>query len=473
MLHGTCLASLVLWNDQSPRLGPQNTPLAVVLCGSVLRRGWQEKMAEKSQSVSAEPDSSHLGLRHLRALVEASKILNSTLDLDQLLGIILDVAKNELQADRGTVYLVHKPSGEIRARISQGMESRILRVKIGEGIAGKVAETGETIRIEDAYQDPRFAQRFDLLSGYRTRSILCMPICNKTGEIIGVIQLLNKINEGVFDLGDEIFLKALTVHIAIALENAKLHIEVVDQQRIRTELGLARQIQQNLLRPPPERWKRYRMAARADTCYEVGGDFYDFMPVSDSTMWVVIADVSGKGIASALVMSTLQATLRALLVGVHSFERLLERLNVTIRDFTGGTKYLTLFLALLDSQSHRVHYINAGHNPPVLVRADGRSELLDEGGTVLGLLPTVKFTRAHTELHPGDVLVLYTDGIAEASDAADEMYGVEGLVASVEAVRGDVVPANVLERIMGDVHKFSGGAPLADDQTLIVISPDN
>ncbi|MGH9783400.1 MAG: GAF domain-containing protein, partial [Terriglobia bacterium] len=152
-----------------------------------------------------------LPVAHLTALVEASKILNSTLDLDRLLELILEVATRELQADRGTVYLLDKKAGELRARIAQGMETRILRVKIGQGISGQVAATGETVRIEDAYQDSRFAQQFDVKSGYRTRSMLCTPIRNKTGEIIGVIQLLNKIN-GTFGLEDEVFLQSLTVH---------------------------------------------------------------------------------------------------------------------------------------------------------------------------------------------------------------------------------------------------------------------
>ena len=418
-----------------------------------------------------ELDSTQLQMPHLRALVEASKILNSTLDLDHLLELILEVATREMQADRGTVYLLDKQAGELRARIAQGLETRILRVKVGEGISGKVAETGETVRIEDAYQDPRFAQKFDAKSGYRTSSMICTPIRNKTGEIIGVIQLLNK-TVGTFGREDEVFLNALTVHIAIALENAKLHALLVDRQRIHTELELARQIQQNLLRPPPQRWHRYRMAARADTCYEVGGDFYDFLPISHSTLWVVIADVSGKGISSALVMSTVQASLRALLVGVHSFERLLEQMNPMIQDFTGGNLYVTLFLGLFDSESRKLHYINAGHNPPVLVRADGRFELLEEGGTVLGLLPGVKFTRAQTELQSGDVLLLYTDGVVEACNPADEMFGVEGLVRSVEASRPDVTPETVLARILANVREFSAGEPPADDQTLVVISPD-
>src|SRR3984893_5338776 len=108
-------------------------------------------------------------------------------------------------------------------------------------------------------------------------------------------------------------------------------------------------------------------------------------------------------------MSTLQAPLRALLAGIHSFERILERLNTTVREFTGGSPYVTMFLALLDSESRRMHYINAGHNPPLLTHADGSSELLEKGGTVLGLLPEVHYVRAQTELLSGDVLTLYTD----------------------------------------------------------------
>jgi phosphoserine phosphatase RsbU/P len=417
-----------------------------------------------------EAEAAHLRPAYLTALVEASKILNSTLDLDHLLELILQVATKKLGADRGTVWLVYPKEGELRARISQGLESRLLSLPLGQGLAGQVAVSGETIRIEDAYIDARFVQKFDASSGYRTRSVLCSAIRNKTGEIIGVIQLLNKI-EGTFVLEDEFFLEALTVHVALALENAKLHSALIHQQRIRTELELARQIQQNLLRPPPERWHNYRLAAKAETCYEVGGDFYDFMPISETGMWVVIADVSGKGISSALVMSTLQATLRALLVGMHSFERILERLNGMVQEFTGGNHYVTLFLALLDSESPRVHYINAGHNPPLLLHSGGSFEQLEAGGTVVGLIPNVRYTRAQTEFHPGDLLVLYTDGIVETCNPAGDMFGLEGIQQCLESAAPDDRPEEILARILAGVHEFAAGEPAPDDQTIIVIGP--
>lgn len=417
------------------------------------------------------PEGVQLHAAHLAAVVEASKILNSTLDLDRLLELILEVATRELDADRGTVYLAYAEEGEIRAKISQGLESKVLRVKIGEGISGKVAETGEPIRIEDAYNDPRFQQKFDHTSGYRTRSILCVPIRNKTGDIIGVIQLLNK-KRGTFLVEDEAFLQALTVHIAIALENAKLHARLMDQERISTELALARQIQQNLLPKPVETWGHYRLAAASEPCYEVGGDFYEFLEVSPTCLAVVIADVSGKGVSSALVVSTTQATLRALALGNPTFERMLERVNSMIRTYTNGRMFVTLFMAIIHTDTRTVHYINAGHNPPVLVRTDGSHEELSEGGLVLGLLPTVSYKRAQVEIRPGDKLLLYTDGIAEAFDTDSEMFGIERTVEAVRNTAPGCPPADVLQRVFDDVKKFSEGAPKADDQTMIVIMPD-
>lgn len=415
------------------------------------------------------PGNARLGVSQLLALVEANSVLNSSLDLDQLLEIILKVATEKLRADRGTVFLLDRKSGELQARISQGLESRVLRVKLGEGLAGTVASTGQSIRIEDAYRDDRFQQKFDAATGYRTRSVLCTPIRNRTGEIIGVIEMLNKI-DGTFTLQDEYFLQALTPHMALALENAMLHAQLVNQERIRTELDLAGQIQQHLLRPPIDPWHCFRISAKAEPCSAVGGDFYDFMPISDTAMWAVIADVSGKGISAAMVMSNLQATMRGLLVGVHSFERLLWQLNNTIRELTGGNKFVTLFLALLHGENRKLQYINAGHNPPVLVRADGRIELLDEGGTPLGLLPTVQVKRAYVALERGDVLVLYTDGLVEAANAADETFGIEGLVRSVKAARPNGGTEAILTRILSDAREFSAGETPTDDQTLVVIS---
>lgn len=420
------------------------------------------------------PKAQHprLSVSQLSALVEANSILNSSLDLDHLLEIILKVATEMLRADRGTVFLVDDGSGELQARISQRLESDVLRLKVGEGLAGAVAASGQTVRIQDAYRDSRFQQKFDTASGYHTHSVLCTPIRNRTGEVIGVIQLLNKI-EGTFSEQDEIFLQALTPHIALALENAKLHSQLINQERMRTELELAGQIQQHLLRPPVERWHCFRIAAKAEPCSEVGGDFYDFMPISDTAMWAVIADVSGKGISAAMVMSNLQATLRGLVVGVHAFERLLWQLNSTIAQLTGGNKYVTLFLALLDAGARKLHYINAGHNPPILVHANGTSELLEQGGTVLGLLPQVQFSRAQINLRSGDVVVLYTDGLVEAVNAVDEMYGIDALMRSAVAARTAGAPEAILTHILSDVRKFTAGTPPPDDLTLVVISVED
>ena len=141
-------------------------------------------------------------------------------------------------------------------------------------------------------------------------------------------------------------------------------------------------------------------------------------------------------------------------------------------DYTNGRMFVTLFLALLDSESSRLHYINAGHNPPILIHTDGRCEQLEEGGTVLGLLPNVTYTRAQTDLLAGDVLLLYTDGLMEATNAADEMFGVQGLVDSVRS-SPDGSPQATIHSIVSRIRDFTGGAPQSDDQTVVVISPDS
>ena len=410
-------------------------------------------------------------LREEVRILQLSHDLAGELNLDLLLSRLVHATTELLNADRSTLFLYDKKTNELFSRVAEGLEIREIRIPTDTGIAGAVFTRRQTANIADPYNDPRFNKEVDRRTGYRTDSILAMPIVNKAGQCIGVTQVLNK-RGGHFTARDEARLGAFTAQIAIALENAKLHAQLIDQQRIRTELALAQQIQKNLLPKPPERWHRYRIAAAAEPCFEVGGDFYDFLAISPTTMGVVIADVSGKGISSALVMSTMQATLRALMVGVHSFERLLEKMNDVMREYTGGRMFITLFLALFDSESNRVHYINAGHNPPVVVCADGRVEQLCAGGTVLGLLPHVSYVRSQTELQPGDVLVLYTDGVTEASNADDDMLGIEGVVDAVRAEQDGGAPDPVIQRVMQAVRDFSAGQPKGDDQTIVVVSPD-
>ncbi|MGH9651026.1 MAG: PP2C family protein-serine/threonine phosphatase, partial [Terriglobales bacterium] len=363
-------------------------------------------------------------ITQLSLLFEATRLLNSTLDLGELLDLILKIARTEVGADRGTVFLVDQKHKELWSIVASGLDHQEIRVPLGKGVAGRVALTGEAVNVEDAYSLDYHDHSFDQKFSYKTRSMLSLPIRHRTGEIVGVLQLLNKASGPRFTTEDEDFLNKLSGHMAMALENARLHRESLEKQRLEKELALARGIQRSLLPDSPPVVPGYEIAVLNEPCFEVGGDYYDFLNLGPQSLLLVVADVEGKGVSSALVMSNLQATLRALVMHLHSLEVLTMSLNEMIYNDTKSQKFLSVFLGLIDTRRNGLHYINAGHVPPILIRGEqGEYRQLTEGGTVVGLFPQTEYTRGSVKLATGDVLVCCTDGIIEAANAQDDEYG--------------------------------------------------
>ncbi len=406
-------------------------------------------------------------LSKLSFLVEATKALNSTLDLSELLGRILDVAKNQVEAERGTLFLLDEKTNEIWSLIAHGLEKQEIRLPLGKGIAGHVAQTGEVVLIPDAYADSRFNPDVDKRTGYRTRSILCLPIRNKTGKIIATLQLLNK-KQGVFTEENADSLLTLSGHMALALENAQLHQELLEKERMEKELALARGIQRSLLPETAPLVEGFDIAVLNEPCYAVGGDYYDFLTLGPHTLLVVIADVEGKGVSSALVMSNLQATLRALVLHLHSLDEIAESLNRMILNDTRSQKYLSIFMGLIDVRRKGLHYINCGHVPPVIIRPNHAPIPLTDGGMVIGLFENARYERGHIKLQGGDVLILCTDGITESMDPQHEEYGAERLIHCVQGV-GEQKAGEIVSFVATDVARFSRHGTHLDDKVMIVI----
>src|SRR5947209_8987787 len=297
-------------------------------------------------------------INKLSVLFEATRLLNSTLDLAELLELILKIARSEVKADRASVFLVDHRHNELWSIVASGLDHQEIRIPFGAGIAGRVASTGEIINVEDAYTLPFFESSFDQKLNYKTKSLLCLPIRHHSGTIVGVVELLNS-QSGRFSAEDADFLSRLSGHMAMALENARLHRDALEKQRHEKELGLARSIQRRLLPPSPPVVPGYEIAVLSDPCYHVGGDYYDFLNLGPQSLLLVIADVQGKGISSALVMSNLQATLRALVMHLHSLEVLAFSLNEMLYNDSQAGKYLSLFLGLVDTRRNLMHYIIA------------------------------------------------------------------------------------------------------------------
>lgn len=411
---------------------------------------------------------SHKQIQQLSLLFEATRLLNSTLDLAELLELILRIAKTEVKADRGTVFLADRKNRELWSIVAQGLESQEIRVPFGRGVAGHVAESGETINVEDAYTLPYFDRTYDQKFGYRTKSLLCLPIRHRNTEIVGVIQLLNEAS-GRFSKEDQEFLNNLSGHMAMALENARLHREALEKQRMERDLAVARQIQRSLLPQAPPVIQGYDIAVINEPCYECGGDYYDFLSLGPQTLLLVIADVEGKGVGSALVMSNLQATLRALVMHLHSLEVLMLSLNEMIYNDTKSEKYLSCFLGLIDTKKNGLHYINGGHCPPIVVSGvDGSYKLLDKGGTVVGLFPDSEYERGSIQMQVGDLLVCCTDGISEACNVKEEEFETEGIARAVARNRHKPA-AEIVDCVLAEVNEFSRGGPHIDDKVLMVL----
>jgi serine phosphatase RsbU (regulator of sigma subunit) len=406
-------------------------------------------------------------IERLQSMVEASKIFNSTLDLVELLGKILDVAKDLTTAERGTLFLVDEKKDEIWSMIAQGMEKQEIRLPRGRGIAGHVAKTGDIVNIPDAYADSRFDPETDKRTGFHTRNILTIPIRNKAGKIIATLQLLNK-STGSFSDDDTDVLLTLSGQMAMSLENAQLHHDVLEKERLEKEMAMARGIQRSLLPETSPVLPGFDIAVLNEPCFEVGGDYYDFLTLGPNTLLVVVADVEGKGISSAMVMSNLQATLRALVLHLHSLNDIAESVNKMILKDTRGEKYMTMFMGLIDLRRKAIHYINCGHVPPVIVRPGSDPISLTEGGMVIGMFEEAQYERGQVKFQNGDVLLLCTDGITEAMDGASEEFGMERVIASVNPVTGKRAKEIVL-KVCDDVTAYSKEGTHMDDKVMLAI----
>jgi sigma-B regulation protein RsbU (phosphoserine phosphatase) len=405
-----------------------------------------------------------------RRLADASYALHTTLDLDELLGLILDAAKAGVAADRGTVFLVTEDGKELWSRVLTGDGAFEIRLPIGKGIAGTVAATGEAVRLADARKDPRFDASWDEKSGYVTRQLLTAPIRHREGKVIGVFQLLNK-QEGDFEDKDEEFLEALSVHAALAVENARLHKAALEKERQDREIGIARDVQRAF---QPERQERSTGCLRAAglnfLCEDASGDYYDFFDLPDGRLAAVVGDVSGHGLGSAIVMAQARSLLRAYASTVEDLSKVMTLLNDHLADDIADGRFMSLFVAIADPASGEIEWHSTGHPPGMLRRAaTGEVESLASLGRVLGILPGASYPPARSvRLEQGDVLLLYTDGATEARDASGEMLEEEGL-AKVLGRLAEQDPSRIVDGVRAALVEWTGKDTFDDDLTLVAV----
>lgn len=413
-----------------------------------------------------QPDAHRLA-QDLKAVMDISRAMGSERNLDRLLGLIVKSVTQVVRADRTSLFLVDREKQHLVTRVSQGADE--IRLPLGSGIAGSVAATGTAINIPHAYADVRFNRDHDRSTGYITRSILCLPLTNYSGEVVGVIQALNKLDGEPFNAYDEQVLAALCGSAAVAIDNALLIARDRDRQRMENELELARQIQLSLLPAKPPEVVGWRVASWCRSCDQTGGDYVDFIPCADGQLDVVVGDVSGHGIAAALLMSTARAFLRALLERGDSPATTITSLNRLLEADLSDDSFMTMVLARL-AQDGSCCFVSAGHEPPLVWRRSGTTDELTSSGLPLGMLDDSTYDAGMIPvLAAGDLLVLFTDGIPDAHAPPDnQMWGLDHLRATVTEHAAQGAQA-VCDAVVAAVTAALRGAHSHDDMTLVVI----
>lgn len=421
-------------------------------------------------------------LEDLHTIMAVSRAMSSERNLDKLLTMIVDASTRLIDADRSSLFLVDEQNGKLWTRVAQHTDKILL--PIGTGIAGTVAATGETINIKSAYSDPRFDRSNDVRSGYKTVSMLCMPLINSNNKVVGVIQALNRKSEVILQQGDmpaeaeasigpfsnydEQVLAALCSQAAVAIDNAQLIERDRERQALAREMELAHQIQLSLLPDGVPQRPGWRFAAWAESCDQTGGDYYDFL-IKPGSLDVVVGDVSGHGLGAAMLMSTARAFLRALHLQDRTLAETVTSLNRLLEQDMAEDAFMSMTVCRVDDGG-ACSYVAAGHEPPMIWRAAKKAfDQLDSTGLPLGMMDDATYDEMCMvePLKRGDLMLLLTDGIFEAQRPGDEPWGIERMQAVIRANAGKGAKA-VCDAIVAGAQAHLQGADPHDDMTLIV-----
>jgi serine phosphatase RsbU (regulator of sigma subunit) len=393
--------------------------------------------------------------------------LLSSSTLEQTLEQIVSLVFEAVPADRCLLMMRDDANQELRVAVARLRDraGEIGEIRVSRNVMDEVVIRGKSVLTSDAQHDPRFASGTVVLQG--VRSVLAVPL-GVAEKVYGIIYADSPIAEGRFTEDHLKVLTTLASVAAIRVENARLVESRLQQERLERELQLAMEIQQRFQPTAPPVVAGYEFQGISFPCYEIGGDYYDFIPRADGRMVIALGDVSGKGTAAALLMSSLHAAIHAQTGSHETLVETISAVNKYLAENIPPNRFVTLFYAELDPGSGALSFLNAGHNPPLIVHAAGTVEQLAAGGLPLGIRPNAEYREGRTQLQLGDVLVIYSDGVTEAASPSGEEFGPTRLYEVVQR-NVDASAAGIRDRIESALTKFSQGTQAADDITLVIV----
>ena len=443
--------------------------------GAPGRRDWSFTMSENPREIplrsprggrEAGGDEDKDAARITEVIFDYAGRIGQERDPDRLLELTAGLARDLVSADRCSIWLSDPVSGELSTRVAHGVDK--ICIPAGQGLVGTCVRTGEAVLVNDTAADPRFSAAIDKGSGYHTKSLLTVPLRTSRGEVIGACQVLNK--PGGFQPRDVDLVWLAASYSATAIETHRAQQEAELARKLQSELEIAREVQRYLFPKYPAQGAGLDFAVNCLPAQAVGGDYYNYWQGSGGAFHFVLGDVSGKGIAAALLMASIQATLNGLVARRElSLESVMGELSLLVLEGSMPERYTTLILGTYEPSRRRLCVVNAGHVPPVLITG-GQVVRLEAGGFPAGLLPDSQYESNNVSIEPGDLLVCVSDGVSEAMNSEEESWGEDAIIAiAIDAAARADAAAAVSERLVQSAHAFAAGAPQHDDMTVMVL----
>jgi serine phosphatase RsbU (regulator of sigma subunit) len=426
--------------------GPTSSTLVSSLEGALSN---QTLMLERGGAKTSAP---------LKALVQAGLQLSENRPLEELFSVILNLAIQAVNAQRGVVMLLEGDSLVAKAHKGEGF-------RISTKVRDQVINEKSSILVRDAQLDEAFKGRMSIVE-QRVHTMMAAPLQAKD-RIIGLIYLDSPFVLREFAQDDLDLLTVMANIAAVRVESVRL-AEVEQAERImKRDLTQAAEIQRGILPEKAPQVPGLDLAGFNAPCRTVGGDYYGFFTHSDGRVGLALGDVSGKGMPAALMVMAFEARLRVLAEDTTNAAELVARINKITCANCPSNRFITFFYGVLDPAGGELSFANAGHNPPVVVRASGESEMLEGGGPVLGVLSIAPYGEERVPLSSGDLIAIYSDGVTEATNTSGEEYGEQRLIDVLQNLRRESADA-IVSTVMESLNRFTLGAPQADDITLVV-----
>jgi phosphoserine phosphatase len=402
----------------------------------------------------------------LRHILEVTRKLAAPFDLDTMLEEVVNATRDVLNADRGTVFLYDSAADELVVRVGTGLGS--IRIPANKGIVGESAQTRKLINVPDCYADERFNRAIDKQTGYRSRCMLTIPLIGYEDSLVGVLQILNK-NSGVFDEQDEFIAQALAAQAAVVLHRARITEQMIASERLDREITVARDVQMGTLPKSMPEIAGYEFGGAFSPTDQTGGDLYDFVPLDDKRLFLLMGDATGHGIGPALSATQVRAMLRVAIRLNSSLDDAFVQINNQLCEDLPDDRFVTGFFGLLDSTTHTVTFHSGGQGPIMHFHARRNTYDWHEATTFpLGYMPQTNLGDAVvSSMQPGDLLGLISDGIYEYENESGLQFGQQGVINIIDN-HPQASAQELVDMIMHGAREHGGSAPQADDITIVL-----